>query len=264
MGFLEIEKRNQTLSYNMTEPQFHDYYEIYFLTEGIRDFFIENKLYRISAPSVCIIPPFVMHKTEGDAYERINIYLSEDYLSTQEKNFLIKLSENSVYTLENKQTTFISTVLNEAMKIANSNVDHAKETQLNFVKTVIYYLQAQTLSPALEVGFTRHGKHTDESILKIVAHLNENYREHITLDGLSNKFFLSKNTLCTRFKKRMNCSIISYVTSVRLNKAKMYLSSSSYSMEKIAELCGFPSANYFGLIFKKHYGISPINYRKKK
>jgi transcriptional regulator GlxA family with amidase domain len=44
----------------------------------------------------------------------------------------------------------------------------------------------------------------------------------------------------------------------------MYLSSSDYSMEKIAELCGFPSANYFGLIFKKHYGISPLNYRKKR
>lgn len=264
MGFLDIEKRKQTLKFNMTQPQFHDYYEIYFLLEGTRDFFIENKLYRITSPSACIIPPFLMHKTEGEAYERINVYLSEKLLSENDKNFLNKLGETPVYSLTEEQSSFISSVLSQATKLTNKNVEQLKTAKLNFVKTVIYYLQSQNLLPLPELGFTRHGKRTDESILKIVAYLNENYREHVTLDELSNKFFLSKNTLCTRFKKEMKCSIISYVTSVRLNKAKMYLSSTNYSMEKIADLCGFPSANYFGLIFKKHHGISPINYRKKK
>ncbi len=264
MEFLEIEKRRQTLSYNMTEAQFHEYYEIYFLTEGTRDFFIENKLYRITAPSVCIIPPFIMHKTEGEAYERINVYLSEKYLDKNDKYYFDKLGGATVFPLQKEQITFISSILNEAIEIGNKNFEHTKIAQLNFVKTVMYYLQTQALTPLHEVGFTKHGKHADESVLRIVSYLNENYREHITLNDLSARFFLSKNTLCARFKKQMNCSIINYLTFVRINKAKMYLSSTNLSMEKITELCGFPSANYFGLVFKKSCGLSPINYRKKK
>lgn len=264
MGFLEIEKRKQTLVFNMTEHQFHDYYEIYFLTEGSRDFFIEKKLYHITAPSLCIIPPFKMHKTEGGAYERINVYISDKFLTKDDKDFLTKLGELSVFSLEPNQMAFITSILNEATNIDYKNAEHQKLVQVNFVKTIIYYLEAQKLSPISEIGFTRKGKNADESVLKIVAYLNENYREHITLDELSNLFYLSKNTLCSRFKKQMNCSIVNYLTTVRINKAKMYLSSTEYSMEKIAELCGFPSANYFGLIFKKHYGISPLNYRKKR
>ena len=35
-------------------------------------------------------------------------------------------------------------------------------------------------------------------------------------------------------------------------------------LDEIAEECGFSSANYFSLIFKKEVGISPFNYRKAK
>ena len=44
----------------------------------------------------------------------------------------------------------------------------------------------------------------------------------------------------------------------------MYLSSTDKNVSEIAELCGFPSANYLGIVFKKQIGISPLNYRKKQ
>ncbi|MBQ8320040.1 MAG: helix-turn-helix transcriptional regulator [Clostridia bacterium] len=84
----------------------------------------------------------------------------------------------------------------------------------------------------------------------------------ITLKGLSERFFISVNTLCKRFHENMNCSVMEYTTFVRLNKAKMYLLSTKKGVEEIAGLCGFLSANYFGLIFKKQFGCSPTNYRK--
>ena len=99
--------------------------------------------------------------------------------------------------------------------------------------------------------------------LYINFHINENYQKKISLESLSNQFFVSKNTLCKWFRQSMNSSINQYVTCVRLNKAKLYLSTTNKSIEKISELCGFPSANYFSLIFKKHLGMSPQNYRKK-
>ena len=147
MGFLEIEERKQTLVFNMTEHQFHDYYEIYFLTEGSRDFFIENKLYRITAPSLCVIPPFKMHKTEGGAYQRINVYISDKFLREDEKAFLSHLGELSVFSLQPNEIDFITTLLKEANTIDYRSAEHKKIVQVNFVKTIIYYLESKKLSP---------------------------------------------------------------------------------------------------------------------
>ena len=55
-----------------------------------------------------------------------------------------------------------------------------------------------------------------------------------------------------------------YVSRMRLSKAKLLLRDSNKSIEEIATECGFSSANYFGLIFKKEVGLSPLNYKKTR
>jgi transcriptional regulator GlxA family with amidase domain len=55
-----------------------------------------------------------------------------------------------------------------------------------------------------------------------------------------------------------------YVMRIRLNKAKGLLRNTNKSIEEVAFECGFSSANYFGLIFKKEIGLSPLNYKKTR
>ena len=59
-------------------------------------------------------------------------------------------------------------------------------------------------------------------------------------------------------------SPIDFLVDVRLTKAKQMLVSTKKGLEEIAYLNGFSSANYFGLIFKKREGLSPLNYRKNQ
>jgi AraC-like DNA-binding protein len=264
MHFIEIEKREQKQSYNMSDFQSHDFYEVYFLLSGTREAFIENKLFVLSKNSIFIIPPYHIHKTEGSAYSRINLYFSKQLLTDTEVGILNKLSQNYAYSLTQKQMDFISAILNEG---ATTNITDNK-LRSNYLtsclKITLAYLSTQTLSPLKNGSSTTNSSYTSDTILRIVGYINENYKTSITLDSLSKQFFISKNTLCKRFKQAMNCSVGEYIVYVRLNKAQMYLSSTAKNMEDIAELCGFPSANYFSLIFKKHFGISPKNYRKKR
>ena len=51
----------------------------------------------------------------------------------------------------------------------------------------------------------------------------------------------------------------------RLNKAKEKLRSDKkrkLSMDEVAASCGFSSANYFSLMFKRYIGTAPTTYRK--
>ena len=97
MEFLEIERRNETKAFNMSYTQFHDYYELYFLLSGERAFFIESKLFLLKSGSFCIIPPFYMHKTEGEAYDRINLYVSKNLLTDSENAFLQTAGEHGAF-----------------------------------------------------------------------------------------------------------------------------------------------------------------------
>jgi YesN/AraC family two-component response regulator len=184
-------------------------------------------------------------------------------LNDTEVAILDKLSHNLAYSLTKKQLDFISLILNEGANIDISDNKLRNNYLSSCAKITLAYLSTQTLTPLIHGSSTSNKNYSSSTILKIIGFINKNYQTNITLESLSNKFFISKNTLCKRFKQAMNCSVGQYLVYVRLNKAKMYLSSTTKNMENIAELCGFPSANYFSLVFKKHFGISPNNYRKK-
>lgn len=49
----------------------------------------------------------------------------------------------------------------------------------------------------------------------------------------------------------------------RLDKAKEYLLTTDLSINAIAEEIGFDNEGYFSRIFKKYFGCSPREYRKK-
>jgi iron complex transport system substrate-binding protein len=88
------------------------------------------------------------------------------------------------------------------------------------------------------------------------------YAEKQTLESLAENFFVSKATLIYNFKKYASCSPIDFLLNVRLTKAKELLLNTKKSVNEISEICGFSSANYFGLIFKQKENLSPANYRK--
>ena len=74
----------------MQELHSHSHYELYFLNEGNRSFFLSNALYHVSAPALIVIPPHTVHKTEGGPFMRFNINVSEAYLNDFQKEIFRK------------------------------------------------------------------------------------------------------------------------------------------------------------------------------
>ena len=265
MAFIEIEKREIQSKFNMSNFQSHDFFELYFLLSGSREIFIQNKLFVLNKNSLCVIPPYSIHKTEGDAYIRYNLYISQEFLTEAELNFLNKLAHNVAFKLSSEQMSFISLLFEKATEQHITDATLQTNHFVTFAKTALAYLSVQpNLSPLSPAGTTASYSYFNTTIMQIVSYINENYQNQISLNSLSKKFFISKITLCKRFRQAMNCSVVQYLTYVRLNKAKQYLFTTNKDMETIAEICGFSSGNYFSLIFKKHFGISPQNYRKKQ
>ncbi|MBR1968458.1 MAG: helix-turn-helix transcriptional regulator, partial [Clostridia bacterium] len=143
-----------------------------------------------------------------------------------------------------------------------SPIKNKNEILISVIQSLIFLLSTQNLPSIFAASATNKVKNISPDILKIIAYINANYNQPITLKTLSDKFYLSKVSLCKKFKKAMRCSIMDYVSHLRLNKAKSILRSQNKSMEEIAAECGYSSASYFYLTFKKQVGLSPSNYKK--
>lgn len=100
-------------------------------------------------------------------------------------------------------------------------------------------------------------------IQEIQNDLSLHFVENITLDKLSEKYFISKYHLSREFKRITGYTIIHYLTNIRISHAKKLLRFSDHSLDSISKECGMSDANYFVKVFKNAEGMTPGEYRKK-
>ena len=258
MSFIEVEKSIRNEEWSMMNLHSHSHHEIYFLQKGNRTFFLSNALYHLNAPVLIIIPPHVLHKTEGSAFERFNVNVSDSYLDDFQKHVLQEKAL-SVIKLNSEQNALFESIFNQmnAVNKLEKFSDSILKTLFSYSILQINNLSAQTLSSSVSKE-----KFVPPQILKVIEFLNEHYAENLSLSDISERFYTSKGTLIYNFNKYMKCSPIEYLLNIKIAKAKEFLQRTNKSIGEIAELCGFSSANYFGLVFKQKEQISPLAYRK--
>ncbi len=257
--FLRIEESSLP---QLTMPKLHSHphYEIYFLYEGSRSFFIENALYSITAPAVLVVPPFAMHKTEGGAFRRVNIYVTESILDDFQKEVLTSLSLSFV-PLTEEQTKKLRDVLALSLDrpLSEEHTLEVDKAKFAYFTLLLYHFAENRLPHSRE----SEGQ-ASPLVTKAINYMNANYAEPLTLDDLAERIYATKQTLNYHFKKDLGCTPMNYLLRLRLTKVKEMLATSNKSIEEISECCGFSSGNYLTLIFKQKEGISPSSYRKNR
>jgi AraC-like DNA-binding protein len=87
---------------------------------------------------------------------------------------------------------------------------------------------------------------------------------NLTLTNISKNLAIHPSYLSREFSKHFNnLSFGEYTRKMRIEKAIVFMKTSSYSLTEIAYLTGFSDQSHFTRIFKKHTGQNPSAYRKK-
>lgn len=97
----------------------------------------------------------------------------------------------------------------------------------------------------------------------IREYLDAHYAEKIELDDLAEKFYINKFYMSKIFKETYGASIINYLISKRITRAKQLLRFTDLTVDEIGSMVGMCDANYFSRAFRKVEGISPREYRKQ-
>jgi len=100
--------------------------------------------------------------------------------------------------------------------------------------------------------------------IAIMVYIHDHYKEKITIDDIAEYMSISRSECFRCFKRFMNKRPTEYINEYRLLKAVKLLNETDKSITEIFAECGYESASYFGRVFKKKYGMTPIQYRNSK
>lgn len=93
-------------------------------------------------------------------------------------------------------------------------------------------------------------------------YIDFHYGEELSLDSMAKMCSVSNSYLSALFKKEVKMTLTDYLNSTRIRQSLILLNSTADSIQDIATLCGFSTANYFARIFKKYQGQAPKEYRE--
>lgn len=98
---------------------------------------------------------------------------------------------------------------------------------------------------------------------QIVKYVNANFNQKISIAQLSFLFRTNRSSLCKAFKQATNKTLVQYVTDKKIDFIKRELICKDKTIKEISDLTGFTSIPNFYAFFKKHVGVTPIEFKKE-
>ncbi len=179
--------------------------------------------------------------------------LSKNALRSQKNMFIASITGFTRYAIEGGLQEELAFAMSDSyiMKVEDCNSIAEIDNLYNHAFREFTYAVAQE-------GNQHYTSQIEAAIHYITIHLHEK----ITLESTADAIGISSGHLSRIFKKETGISIVDYVQKERVKAAKNLLIYSDSTLTEISQYLHFSTQSYFISIFKKHFGITPGQYRK--
>lgn len=261
-------------TYNITENATtvpyhrHNGYEIYLFIQGSIRYYIEDHCYDLKEGDLVLLNKKEMHRAvclEQIPYERISIYISEAYMSqisSTTTNLALCFNNRSV---GNNNVIWLSgNVYAEFIKLANGLIRAEKKD--NFGDDILIKAYIEQLLVLVNREFMASNQITSNIMPKLIKdimnYIDQNIQNDITLENISQKFYLNGTHISRQFKKHTGLTIRAYIVDRKVARAKELLSAGE-SVTNAAFQSGFNDYSNFIRTFHRLEGVSPGHYAKE-
>ncbi len=105
--------------------------------------------------------------------------------------------------------------------------------------------------------------HQDLLVQQIQKFLAQHLSQSIALEDLAQHFNLTTRTLIRRFKAALDVPPNRYIQAMRMEAAQKRLEQTEHSIDQIMLAVGYQDSSSFRRLFRKHTGLTPLEYRRR-
>jgi len=185
---------------------------------------------------------------------RTNNYDLGEHIS---KHPCVKVSEEEMQDLLEFHT-FIA-------KQYNRKDIHNLVLREHIIRGLLYSLFARigSIYMTKNVGMNMQpSSHQEELVERFLQLLKTHHKEERSVAFYADKMFLTSKYLSTTIKKITGKSISTWVNFAVMMQAKVLLKTTDLTVTQISEDLNFPNPSFFGRLFKKNTGLTPMEYRE--
>lgn len=238
----------------------HNFYEVYYFLEGDVDYLVEGQHYRPTAESVLLLSPHAFHGVRVNSdlpYKRYSLHFHPDLLSQERRSFLLyafpqsgRGEEKTIY-FEHAEKFRMPACL-ESLEECAWMPENVREQMLPIrVEALLGEIAAMSMATAPYAE-----NRTEDTVTEILFYMNKHLREPITLDEISNHFFISKHHLNKVFRRATGTTVMDYLLRKRVAHAQLLLNRGCHAKDAALE-SGFGDYSSFYRAYVKTLGHTP-------
>ncbi|WP_158302248.1 AraC family transcriptional regulator [Paenibacillus mesophilus] len=250
----------------------HEGMEFLYIHEGDGRLILNDRLYLLKPRTLVYFQPHQVHLVRFElprlrSIVKINLSLLKQYLPLfpHLTGFLTLLEKNStgqqIFQLSPKQDSELTGQLGMIHStLSTVPVHEQKEQFIIFWMQFMAYLKAHVFAEFVseQQNFNQRQSHHVE---KIVAWIEQHYKEPFCLENLSADIHLSDSYMSNLFRSYMGSTITEFIMRRRLDEARRLLATTSMSVDQVGKQSGFPNPAYFSRCFKKRHSVTPQQFR---
>ncbi|WP_340017844.1 AraC family transcriptional regulator [Paenibacillus sp. FSL H3-0457] len=198
----------------------------------------------------------------GESGLRLYYLMYKANLPSGGRNDLGRLMERiNPFQMNYGFTPDMPTILYEQLKQMHFLWDQKNPIQ-HFQAKSLFYAFVEQISSQIPRISNRYPSIMDQ-VSKVIEIVESSYTQPLTLHVLAEMIGTSPRSLSRKFKQSTGTSPIDYLIQFRLFKAKEMLLQTDATLDEIAVGIGYPDGYYLGRMFKKHTGLSPLQFKEK-
>jgi len=241
----------------------HDFYECYLFISGDVTYLIEGKTFCLEPGDIVLINSKELHQaiinSKDVVYERIVLWLNRSFLkelSTKETNLSLcfeSLNRNNVLRADFEVKQNIRLLLNKLISLESYKGIGRELLYKAYITELLVHINNIAFNDKVRLDVDIKKSNLIDGI---IDYINNHIEEDITVDEISECFYLSKFHLSREFKKHTGTTLHRYIVQKKLIEAKELILKET-PITSVYKQCGFGDYSNFFRAFKNEYGVTP-------
>ena len=241
---------------------YHDFHKLVMVLSGSGAYVVEGRRYLLQPGDVVLVGRGSIHRPEigkAGSYERAIFYISDEYLKGHgigQWNPSCLFGESNSHVLRLNTDDYRSLCRDLALLEAELGRSAPESVLMSRCRFMCMLLSLYRLSAGEQHTTPLPAEPGDEKIISIIHYLNDHITEEISIDRLSELFYISKYHMMRRFRQEAGMPIHAYLNEKRLFMARDFIARGTSATEACYQ-SGFKSYSAFSRAYQKRFQSTP-------